>query len=487
MYYQPCLRHGCRGLTLAVSLLAVSRLAFANGELATPVGDAVTPIYGGEPTATCGYPTIVSMENNCTGTLVHPEVVVYAAHCGAEYTEVWFGEVALNPSRKVPTKFCRTHPPPSIGAGKDIAACVLAEPVEDVPIIPILMGCEVDALQPGRKSTLVGYGFTEDDVYGVKHEVTTIIEGFADNNEILLGGDGKDACNGDSGGPGLIRLDPDTFPGGDGSWRVFGITSYGKSCGGSTYYSMIHPNIEWLEQATGIDVTPCHDTDGTWNPTALCGNVPLAPEQSVSTWNAGCSGGELSGWQATCGEPFPAPEDTEPPLTMVTAPGDGSVFEVEGDTAKIYVRIDSDDQDGWGLKQHTLMIDGQELPVHSPSSPLELGQVVFPHGTWELRAKATDYAGNSGLSEPITIVVGPPGVGTTGPMETGTTGDDSDTETTIDVDTLTSTGEGPTAGTTAGQDDGGCGCRSGAGQQLPEWSGLFGLLFLLPLRRRYRW
>ncbi|MGB1016829.1 MAG: S1 family peptidase, partial [Nannocystaceae bacterium] len=336
---------------------------------AKPEPETPLPIYGGEPTATCGWPTTVSMQGSCTGTLVHPRVVVYAAHCGADYPEIWFGEDIDAPTRVVPTSLCQTHPPPTLGAGQDIAFCVLAEPVEDIPIIPILMGCELDALVPGRKTALVGYGFTEDDVYGIKHEVTTIVEGFADN-EILLGGDGNDACNGDSGGPGYFRLDPDTFPGGDGSWRVFGITSYGKSCGGSTYYSMIHTNIDWLEETAGIDVTPCHDRDGTWNPSALCGQVPLAPQDSVGTWNAGCGGGPVSDWLASCGEPFDGSDDMVPPITTVTAPGDGSVFEVDTPNATIYVRVDSEDPGGWGLKEHTLLIDGQELAVHSSQSPL---------------------------------------------------------------------------------------------------------------------
>ncbi len=482
----------CKHMTRArtgdwlVRVVAVVGLVIAGdaraGQTLTSAPDPVTPIYGGHASATCGWPTTVSMEGSCTGTLVDPRVVVYASHCGADYAEVWLGESINSPARVVPTSFCRTHPQPSVGVGRDIAFCVLAESVDDVPIIPILMGCEVDALQPGRKTTLVGYGYTEVQLYGVKHEVTTIIEGFADN-EILLGGDGNDACNGDSGGPGFLRLDPDTFPGGDGSWRVFGITSYGKSCGGSTYYSMIHTNIEWLEATSGIDVTPCHDTDGTWNPSARCGQVPLAPAQPVGTWNDGCGGGPQVDWLSSCGEPFAAPEDSEPPVTAVTAPGNGSVFEIEGETAKIYVRIDSEDPGGWGLKAHTLLINGQELPVLSSTNPLELGNVVFPHGTFELQSRATDYAGNSGLSEVVTIVVGPPGTGESeGPTTGGMTNGDTSSSTTADATSEGST-TGDDAGTesTAGVDDEGCGCKTGHGR---HGYGLFGLAALVWFRRR---
>jgi len=414
-------------------------------------------------------------------------VVVYAAHCGFDFPDIWFGEDIDVPTRVVPTSFCKTHPQPTVGVGRDIAFCVLEESVDDIPIIPILMGCEVDALVPGRKTTLVGYGFTENDIYGIKHEVTTIVEGFADN-EILLGGDGNDACNGDSGGPGYFRLDPETFPGGDGSWRVFGITSYGKSCGGSTYYTMMHTNIAWLEENAGLDVTPCHDTDGTWNPSALCGQVPLAPQESVGTWDAGCGGAPETDWLASCGQPFDGNEDTVPPQTTVTAPGDGSVFEVESPNATIYVRIDSEDPGGWGLKEHTLLIDGQELPVHSSVSPLEINQIQFPHGTFTLTSRATDYAGNSGVSAPVTIVVGPPG---TAESDSGTTDPGAtDSATTSDTDAATA-GPESTSGTSDGagtesstgaDDDGGCGCKTGTGGGRFAWVAL--VPGLLALRRR---
>ncbi len=97
----------------------------------------------------------------------------------------------------------------------------------DVPIVPPLMGCEVDALQPGAEVTIVGYGATQanlgefgwEDVEGVGTKRLTIqtLEQVFLETLFLLGG-GSSACPGDSGGPAVIQLE-------DGSWRVLGAGS----------------------------------------------------------------------------------------------------------------------------------------------------------------------------------------------------------------------------------------------------------------------
>jgi hypothetical protein len=106
-------------------------------------------IYGGTDVVSCGWPTTVSMEGACTGTLVHPQVVIYAQHCGGGYGSVTFGEtIDGSPGRSVPTEFCRTYPGGGPGSGADFAFCVLAEPQTDIQIVPILMGCETSVLTP---------------------------------------------------------------------------------------------------------------------------------------------------------------------------------------------------------------------------------------------------------------------------------------------------------------------------------------------------
>lgn len=255
-------------------------------------------IYGGSPVNSCGWPATVSLGGSCTGTLIHPEVVIYAAHCGTNYGSVRFGDtINANPGFVVPTEFCSSFPGGGPGGGDDFAVCKLAQPVTGVPIVPPLMGCETAALQSGASVTLVGYGTADNGPYGVKREVTTTLNGITNADEAFIGGNGLDSCQGDSGGPAFVQLS-------DGTWRVFGITSYGGACGGGGFYSMMHVGMPWFEQQVGIDLTPCTDANGNWDPGPDCGAFPLQPMVGGTSWGTQCGGGPASGFAGTCGAPF---------------------------------------------------------------------------------------------------------------------------------------------------------------------------------------
>jgi MYXO-CTERM domain-containing protein len=92
----------------------------------------------------------------------------------------------------------------------------------------------------------------------------------------------------------------------DGSWRVFGIDSSGtgESCGAGDLMALIHPAVPWIEMTSGVDITPCTDADGTWNPSASCTGFSLAPDSTGRSWDDGCAEPILSGREATCGPPF---------------------------------------------------------------------------------------------------------------------------------------------------------------------------------------
>jgi hypothetical protein len=275
--------------------------------------DDGSAIYGGTTVPVCGWPSTVELGGSCTGTLVHPQVVIYAAHCGASYSKIYFGENYQAPAKTATPSFCKVFSGGGPGKGNDFAVCKLSAPVSGVPITPILMGCETSVLTPGKAVTLVGFGNADNGPYGIKRHVTTTINGIDSNNEISIGGNGKDTCQGDSGGPAFVQL-------ADGTWRVFGITSYGGACGTGGMYSMMHKGMTWFEQQVGLDVTPCHTAEGTWAPTAACGNFPKAPGVGGGTWAGGCSLGSPSGvLSSTCGaaynggqQPPPQPPPPQP-------------------------------------------------------------------------------------------------------------------------------------------------------------------------------
>lgn len=279
------------------------------------LAQAQSYVVNGTPSKTCAWPTTVKV-GGCTGTLVHPKLVIYAAHCGSRVRSANFGEKRPF-ARSVPTEYCKTYPgggqPEKGGDHKDYAFCVLAQEVTDVPITPILYGCETEAIKVGEEAVVAGFGATSHNKQdgGIQREVVTTIDRIDEEaGKVSIGGagegKGKGSCYGDSGGPLFIRLPKSIDP--EQSWRVFGVTSYGDSepqCDGQAWYGMLHDSqaVPWIEKESGIDITPCFDVDGTWNPTKDCGRFPLDPGADGS-WDNACQGGALGKMSSTCGPAF---------------------------------------------------------------------------------------------------------------------------------------------------------------------------------------
>jgi MYXO-CTERM domain-containing protein len=458
-------------------LLLVPAVAFAGNptgfDLGAPGPDEDPLIYGGTPTPSCGWPTTVFL-GGCTGTLVHPQVVIYAAHCGSGVGSIRFGENGEAPAKTMGTKYCQTNPAYQGGQpGTDHAFCVLSEPVE-APIVPILMGCETQVLQPGQEVTIVGFGNADNGPFGIKRNVTTTINSVG--AEAFIGGNGKDSCQGDSGGPVYVKLS--AAQGGDETWRVFGITSYGGACGTGGYYSMMHNGMTWIEgqlAAENIDLTPCHTSDGTWQPTVDCFGFPLDPATGHGTWTDWCDPGPQGAWSAICGAPFnDEPDDTAPAVT-ITAPTQGQEFMSDGTSAVVTIDVTADDGDGWGVQSVQLLIDGNPVQNGQLFQPPFQWQPGFPTGQFEIGALAVDYAGNEGYADPIYIGVDMPAMEPPEPEDTS--GTDGEGGTGGDGD-----GDGPGG---SGDGDGGgkgCGCTtSGDG---PAGLALLGLGLMFARRRR---
>ncbi|HET6584022.1 MAG TPA: S1 family peptidase [Nannocystaceae bacterium] len=445
------------------------------------------PIVEGFEAKPCQFPSAVAMMTAddfpfCTGTLVHPEIVLYAGHCHAAASTAYvaFGERADAPARMVATSGCGVFPGyVDTATSIDLAYCRLAEPVTDVPIVPIATGCEIDALDVGDEVTIVGFGAsgaswdengepTDITGGGIKrytHQTVETID--VPGNDLVLVGGGSSACFGDSGGPVFLELP-------DGSWRVLGAasTTYGSQgqpspCGFGVVYELAFTELEWLESTTGADVTPCHDGDA-FVPGSGCGGVPGAPGELGNTWADGCATTNVVE-APICGEG----DDTPPIVEWITP---GADLRDEASSLQLSIAIDVTDE-LTGVAEVWLRIDGVDQPTVLEAPPFTFAEVVFPSGSYELVALARDAVGNVGESIPLTIEVGvddEPADGSSGDGSDPGTNDDDDSPGANDDDDALPPYFGANDGATYG-------CRLGGDH--PSHS-LGGLVVIAIARRR---
>jgi hypothetical protein len=352
------------------------------------------PIVGGSRAGNCEWPSAVLLDNGfliCTGTLVSPWIVLYAAHCGVDFEQVVFGEgfgagyfTLVRTCRRV-TEFDEVGP-------SDYAYCELQRPITGVPIAPVLTGCESEILTPGQNVAIVGFGQDDMSRTGSKRWASTTYRGIDTDDTLLVGGDGTGASFGDSGGPAFVQLD-------DGSWRAFGIVSGGPAPGEPVSYVDMSTTVSWVERTSGHDITPCHTADGTWEPGFDCGGFGTEP-RAGGDWELQCSDRDpLSGRSSTCGEARDG--DPEDPEVAILSPEDGAVV----DLAPSELTVEVDASDATSAVRHVwLEIDGDVREIDKEEPWSFTGN--FEQGHYTLAVFAEDEGGNIARSAEHDLYVG---------------------------------------------------------------------------------